>query len=115
MAFIPLPQSIDMQAKAGTKRDRFGNLVAAPGEWRQVRVASWWVDRSEEKAGDSVLRTVDYLHVHCLPSDAPGPEGRVRTPDGRVWSVTGNPEDFNHGFHGFIPGLVIVHAKEVQG
>lgn len=95
--------------------DRFGNKKPGPASWRSVAVASWWVDRTEEGDPDSVLRTMDYLHAHMLPEDTPGPAGRLRTPDGRVWSVVGNAEDYSHGFHGWNPGLVVVHAKKVSG
>lgn len=107
--------SLDVEVLGPPVVDRMGNERPGRVSWVSVPVASWWVDRSEEKSGESVLRTVDYLHAHLRPGDAPGPGGHVRTPDGLVWAVEGNPEDFNHGFHGWAPGLVVIHCKGVVG
>ena len=83
--------------------------------WEHVNVASWWVDRTDETSGDSVLRTIDYLHAHFPTDTAPAPDAVLRLPDGSQWQVEGHPEDYNHGWHGFTPGLVVVHAKKVEG
>lgn len=115
MGFIPVKQSLDLCVHSGVEVDRFGNERPSDGRWVSVGVASWWIDRSEEKAGDSVLRTVDMLHAH-LPADTPvTAASKLRLPDGSEWSVEGNPEDYNHGWHGWEPGLLVVHAKKVEG
>lgn len=95
--------------------DRFGNLVPSPGVWESVKVAQWWVSSTDEVGGDSVLRTFDVLTVHFPTGLQPMAAGRVRLPDGTVWEVEGNIEDYNHGFHGWNPGLVVVHCKRVEG
>ena len=115
MSFIPLTQRIEVYRRGDPEYDRFGNLRPGKGAWEEVAVASWWVDRTEEKTGESVLRTIDYLHVHLPPEHAPEPDADIRLPDGSVWAVQGHPEDYNHGWHGFKPGLVVVHAKKVEG
>lgn len=115
MMVFPLKFALEVATPGEPVVDRFGNKKPGPASWRAVAVASWWVDRTEEGDPDSVLRTTDYLHAHMAPGDAPGPAGKMRTPDGRVWSVVGNAEDYSHGFHGWDPGLVVVHAKEVVG
>ena len=114
MAFIPLRQSLEFMVP-GKAVDRFGNERPTGGDWVKRPVASWWVDMSQEEHGDSILRTVDTLHVHLPVENAPPSWGRIRTPDGSVWEVEGNVEDFTHGWHGWNPGLVVVHAKRVSG
>lgn len=115
MAFIPTNQALEFYYPGEPVRDRFGNERAGEGEWVAVLVASWWVDKSDEKAGESVLRTIDMLHVHVPVGFEPPPSGLVRTPDQTEWTIEGNPEDFNHGFHGWVPGLLVLHAKRVEG
>lgn len=115
VSFIPLSQTLDVYTPGAVARDRFGNERPGEGAWKPVKVALWWVDKTEEKNGDSVLRTVDYLHAHIPPESAPDAGGKVRTPDGREWGVIGTPEDYNHGWHGWSPGLLVIHAKKVEG
>lgn len=114
MSFIPLKHVLEFMAP-GTELDRFGNLRPVDGDWVEHPVASWWVDMSQEEHGDSVLRTVDMLHIHMRPEDAPPANGQVRTPDGQVWQVQGHVQNFNHGWHGWVPGLVIVDCRKVEG
>lgn len=115
MSFVPLAQSLEVLREGAPTTDRFGNVRPGVGTWESVQVASWWVDRSEEKGEDSVLRTITYLHAHFPPESAPKPSETIRTPDGSRWSVEGLVEDFAHGWHGWNPGLVVVHAKKVSG
>lgn len=115
MPFITTPHTVEIYREGAFEKDRFGNLNPGPGEWEPVKVAQWWVHRTEEQGDDSVLRTVDLLTVHVPTGDAPSPGGKVRLPDGTEWEVQGNPEDFNHGFHGWSPGLVVVHCKRTEG
>lgn len=115
VSFVPLAQTLDVYTPGSIVRDRFGNERPGAGEWKSVKVASWWIDKTEEKSGESVLRTIDYLHVHIPPGSAPSPGGKVRTPDGHEWTVEGNPEDYCHGWHGWNPGLLVIHAKKVEG
>ena len=89
MAFIPLNQTVEVYRRGAPERDRFGNERPGKGEWQQVKVASWWVDRTDEKSGDSILRTIDLLHVHLRPADAPTPDSQIRLPDGSQWQVEG--------------------------
>lgn len=113
--FIECNHPLDVYRVGEPVEDRFGNLRPGQGEWKPVMVASWWVDKTEEEQGDSVRRTFDVLHVHLRPDDVPGAGGKLRTPDGEEWEIEGNVEDFNHGWHGFAPGLLVVHAKKVGG
>lgn len=113
--FIPTPHTVEMYLPGEPVEDRFGNLRPGPGAWESVRVASWWVHKTEEKGDDSILRTVDLLTLHVPVGFGPVPGGRVRLPNGTEWEVAGNPEDFNHGWHGWAPGLLVVHAKRVEG
>lgn len=113
--FMPLRATIEVYTPGTPERDRRGNLVPGPGSWRQQKIASWWVDRTEEKGDDSILRTIDYLHAHFPAGHAPDPGGKLRTPDGQQWQVIGNTEDYNHGWHGWSPGLVVVNATKVEG
>lgn len=114
-SFVPLSQELEVYTQGEPVRDRFGDLRPAEGTWKTVKVASWWIDRTEEKSEDSILRTIDLLCVHCLPEDAPAAGGKFRLPEGTEWEVTGNPEDYNHGWHDWKPGLLVVHAKKVEG
>ena len=113
--FIPTPHTVEMYLPGEPAKDRFGNERPGPGSWEVVRVASWWVHKTEEKGDDSILRTVDLLTLHVPVGFGPAPGGRVRLPNGTEWEVAGNPEDFNHGWHGWAPGLLVVHAKRVEG
>ena len=63
MRFIPAKQTLDMQFEGEPTTDRFNNIIPGVSEWRSVKVAQWWVDKTEEREGDSILRTVDALHV----------------------------------------------------
>ena len=113
--FVPTGHMVELYMPGAPYRDRFGNERPGKGEWENVAVASWWVDKTEEKGEDSVLRTIDALHVLVPSASATVPASKVRLPDGTIWDVTGNPEDFNHGFHGWDTGLVVVHAVKVEG
>lgn len=115
VSFIPLTQTLEVYTPGAVVRDRFGNERQGAGEWREVKVASWWIDRTEESAGTSVLRTIDYLHVHVPLNVTLEAGSRLRTPNGSEWTVEGNVEDFNHGWHGWVPGLLVVHARKVEG
>lgn len=115
MAFVPLRFPIEVLTPGETTTDMYGNEIPSGGQWVHAKAASWWVDKTEEKGEDSVLRTIDYLHVHLPPAEAVAAASRVRLPDGTEWDVVGNPEDYRHGWHGFDPGLVVVHARKVEG
>lgn len=115
MSFVPAPHVLEILLPSETTADRFGNERPGGGEWEEARVAQWWVDRTEEKGDDSILRTVDYLHAHVPSSVAIEPGAKIRTPDGEKWEVQGNPEDFSHGFHRWDPGLRVIHAINVRG
>ena len=115
MSFIPEPQKVEVLVPGKPVKDRFGNERPGVGVWEPLQVASWWVDRSEEKSEDSVLRTVDMLHVHVPVGHAISAASKVRLPDGSEWAVEGSPEDYNHGWHGWAPGLLVIHAKKVEG
>lgn len=113
--FIAPRHSVDVYRPGEPTTDRFGNVVPGAGQWWPTPVAQWWVHQSQESHGDSILRTVDKLTACFRPEDAPGPDGKIQLPDGTEWAVSGTPEDYNHGFHGFAPGLVVVHCRRVEG
>lgn len=117
MAFIPLRHTIEVYTPGKPVKDRFNNLRPGPGTWTPVKVASWSVSRTEERdiQGASILRTIDTLTIHVPPGTAPTPGGKVRLPDGSEWQVEGHGEDYNHGPFGFIPGLIVIHSKKVEG
>lgn len=115
MTFIPAIHPLEVFLPGEPVKDRFGNERPGPGEWVSVLVAQWWVHKTEESAGDSLLRTVDQLTAHFPVGEAPPPDAKIRTPDGSEWQVEGNPENYEHGFHGWSPGLVVVHAKKAVG
>lgn len=80
-------------------------------------VAGWSRKRVSEGDVNSVLRTVDALEIYFPTGDAPAPGEKVRLPDkpDEEWEVKGNPDDFDHGPFGFVPGLVVVHCRLVKG
>lgn len=115
MAFVSTPHSLEFYFPGEPTVDRFGNERPGLGEWALTAVASWWIERTEEKSDDSVLRTVNVLTIHVPEGFEPPPSGQVRTPDGTVWDVEGNAEDYTHGWHGWNPGLLVLHCKKVEG
>ena len=115
VAFIPSTHALEFYFPGEPTVDRFGNERPGVGEWEVVPVASWWIDRSEEKTGDSILRTIDMLHIHVSEEFVPLSSGLVRTPDQAEWQIQGNVENYNHGWHGWAPGLGVVHATRVEG
>lgn len=112
---FPTPYLLEVYTAGEPTVDLYGNKRPGKGQWKQVQVASWWVDRTEEKTGDSVLRTVDYIHVHIPADEQVSATSRIRLPDGSIWEVMGNPENYRHGWHGWDPGLVVIHGKKVTG
>lgn len=112
---LPTPYTVELKIPGGTTTDMYGNELPDEGEWRDAQAASWWVDKTDEKGEDSVLRTVDYLHVHLPPDQAITAASMIRLPDGTEWDIIGNPEDYRHGWHQFDPGLAVIHAKRVEG
>lgn len=115
MSFLPLNQEIEVLREGEPVVDPFGDTRPGKANWQKVKVANWWIDRVEEKDGDSVLRTISYLHVHVPHDVAPQPSETIRTTDGQTWEVEGRAENYDHGFHGFTPGLAVIHAKGVKG
>lgn len=112
---IPLNYTVEVYRLGEWKEDRFGNLKPGVGQWVEVPVFQWWVHKTEEESGESVLRTIDVLTVHFHTGSAPDPAEKIRLPNGSEWQVEGNAEDYNHGWHGWSPGLVAVNCKGVQG
>lgn len=116
MAFIDCSFPLEVFRPGEPVEDRFGNIRPGPGSWDVVMVASWWVHKSDEQGEDSVLRTVDFLTAHFPVGDEPDAATQIRIPgQEETWQVVGNVEDYNHGWHGFVPGLVVVNAKKVEG
>ncbi|STC97559.1 hypothetical protein [Corynebacterium renale] len=114
MSFVPVTHVVEMSSP-GVTIDPFGNEMPTEGQWREVTCAAWWVDKSEEQTGDSVQRIVDALHLLVPIEVDVQPATQIRLPDSSVWQVQGHPENYEHGFHGFRPGLVVIHAQKVEG
>ena len=112
MSVFPLARTVEVYTPGEPVEDRFGNTRPGPGTWQPVKVFAWAVNKVEEQADDSILRTVDELTVY-MP-DAPDPGGRVRLPDLSEWQVEGNAEDYNNN-PWWSPGLVVVHCRKVEG
>lgn len=115
MSEYPTPYTLEFFTPGETVVDRFGNERPGKGQWVQVPVSSWWIAQTEEKAGESVLRTIDMLSVHVGETVKVGADSKIRLPDGSEWSVIGNPEDYRHGWHEWNPGLLVIQAKKVEG
>lgn len=111
MGFVPLVHTVEV-SQVETVTDRFGNERPAQGEFHPVKVAGWAITKVEESTGESVLRTVDQLDVYAPAPFDPG--ASIRLPDGGVWQVQGNAEDYQHG-PWWNPGLVVVHARKAAG
>lgn len=112
---LPTPYQLEIYTAGPAETDRYGNKRPGKGLWKSVAVSSWWIDRTEEKGEDSVLRTIDYIHVHApIDSDATA-ASKIRLPDKTEWEVIGNPENYQHGWHGWVPDLVVLHGRRVTG
>lgn len=100
--------------------DRFGNTRMKAGGFRAVKAAGWAVNRVDEAAGsttysnvgESVLRTVDQLDLYVPQRIAPS--AQIKLPDDTIWEVQGHAEDYRNGPF-WDPGLVVVHARKVEG
>lgn len=110
--FIPLNQALAIAEMTHEHVDRFGDTRPVLGAAKPVPVAGWYVKPVDETAGDSVLRTVDRLTVFA--SEPFPPESQITLPDGTVWAVEGHARDYRHG-PWFDPGLVVIHARRVEG
>lgn len=112
---LPTPHQIEVYTVGEPEIDRYGNKRPGKGTWRNVAVSSWWIDKTDEKGEDSVLRTIDYIHIHAPADELFTATSRIRLPDKTEWEVIGNPENYQHGWHGWAPGLVVLHGKKVTG
>lgn len=113
MAAFPLAHIVEVQGPDTVVIDRFEDEHTVPGEWVEMRVAGWFTSRPDESAGDSLLRTSTELTVYCPTKLSPA--ARLRLPDGSEWEVEGEAENYDHGPFGFVPGLVVIHARKVDG
>lgn len=111
VGIVPLTHTVEV-SQVETVTDRLGNERPTPGPFHPVQVAGWAVAKVEETTGESVLRTVDQLDVYTPTPFEPG--ASIRLPDGGVWQVQGNAEDYRNG-PWWNPGLVVVHARKVAG
>lgn len=95
--------------------DRDGNEYPGQVQRTEIPVVQWYVGKVEESQEDSVLRTVDELTVY-VPADTPvDPAAVFELPDGSRWPVHGHPRDYNHGFHGWAPGVLVYTARNTEG
>lgn len=81
---------------------------------REIGCAQWWVDQSVESFGDSENRVVTTLHAVVEPNPLLV-AGNALLVQRKQWEITGEPEDFSQGFHGWDPGVVVVHCRKVEG
>lgn len=114
MAFLPAKQMVEIYWPGEPEVGRFGEIEDTQGDWEVTPVVGWAVTRTEEKDGESVLRTIDVLDLYCTPEAVPPVGGRIRLPDQTVWEVEGHPEDYRNGPF-WDPGLLVVHAKRTEG
>lgn len=115
MSFVPLSAEVEVYTVGEPVVDRFGNERPGVGGWQSVKVAQWWVHKSEESEGDSIRRLIDVLTVHAPLNTPITTGGKFRLPDGSEWTVEGNAEDYNHGWHGWKPELLVFHGEKVTG
>lgn len=112
-AFILLRQTVEVHVPTKVT-NRFGDEVLGPGKWEPRRVAGWAINSTQEQEGDSVLRTIDRLVVYMGTQSAAQPDEFIRLPDGSVWRVEGNAQNFDHG-PWWQPGLVVVTCTKTEG
>lgn len=109
---FPLRFTVQVSGPSFLDTDRFGNArpVLAPAS--PLKVAGWAINAVDEKTGEQVLRTVDRLDLYT--PQLIDPHSRVKLPDGTMWEVVGNSEDYSHG-PWWNPGLYVVRCTRVEG
>lgn len=112
MVSFPLRVKVEVAYPQHTTPDRFGDAQQVFGEYQTLSVIGWSVDSVDESTGDSLQRTVTKLTLY---SPKPIPAGaRLRLPDGGVWLVQGESEDYTNGPF-WDPGAFVVHARKTEG
>ncbi|QPK78268.1 hypothetical protein G7Y31_06670 [Corynebacterium lizhenjunii] len=96
-------------------KNRFGDLKPAGEVETVIPVVQWYVSASEESQGDSLQRIIDLLTVYVPVGVDVDPAGVFVLPDGSRWAIQGHGRDYNHGFHGWAPGVLVYEAKKVEG
>lgn len=112
MVFLPTRHVIDVSSPSEIVIDQFGDEHQKLGEFAPLKVIGWAITMVDESEGDSILRTVTQLDVYSPTKIDAG--ARVRTPDGVVWEVRGESEDYNHGPF-WSPDAFVTHCRKVDG
>lgn len=113
---MTFPVKIPIEVSAGevTTFDTLGDEVITQGDFHAVKCFAYTVTPVQLSEDGAVMHIVEQLKVMLRPGDDPGPGGRFRTPDGRVWRPDGVAKDPNNN-PWWRPGLVTVYAREVTG
>lgn len=98
-----------------TTTDLFGDdAIRGEVEWVPVDVFGWALNAVDESQGDSISRTRDHIDLYSPHTVAPTPGQVVRLPDGTVWEVEGNPQNYDNN-PWWQPGLAISRLYRVEG
>lgn len=119
---FPLLFTIGVHAYSDGGRDAHHNPVPVytppldqPGTPR--RVCGWSAAGSSEPAPEGAPNRVDTDVILYAPTGLLGPHDVVDLPAGPAgqFEVIGYPADYDHGFHGWAPGLVQVRLRRIEG
>lgn len=111
---FPLNCWVEVHREGDPVIDRFGNQRPRPDHWERVQVFGWAVNQTSEGDQTSVLRTYNQLSIYMPHEAIPAPSEKIRLPNGTVWEVEGNPENYDNN-PWFAPGLDVVRCKKVEG
>ncbi|WP_157108905.1 hypothetical protein [Corynebacterium aquilae] len=98
-----------------TSTDFFGDdVIRGDVHWQQVNVFGWALNVVDEQQGDSVSRTRDHIDLYAPHAVSPLSGQVVRLPDGTVWEVEGNPQNYDNN-PWWQPGLAVTRLYRVEG
>lgn len=114
MTVYPLKYEVKTRKVTGQGADRFGDTTLEYEDWENKPAFGWEISRNTETTGDSIIRTTDKMKLYAPPETNPGPGGQIQLSNNTTWEVEGNPDDYNNNPF-FTPGLLVIHAKKVEG
>ena len=109
---FPTPHTIEVRDRVDGALDAFGDEVVEWADWRPMGVMGWAPTTTTEPKTVGVDRVVVDLEVFS-PATVTA-RSQVRLPDGRIFDVVGEPEDWNRGPFGYAPGYVF-NLRRVDG